>query len=254
MSRFSFLLTLTLVAVGVFSAVNMASSVSAAEARLMTYNIRNGRALTGSEIRLELPAGVIRKAAPDVVGIQELDFRTTRSGNRDIPAELGELVGFQVEFARAIDFQGGGYGIGTLSKTEPLRTYSVPLPGAEERRVLQVTEFADFVFFNTHFSLTEASRLESIAIIETERKKFTKPIFLCGDFNAVPDSAPMKELSKTWRMLSPVECTYPADEPRIPIDHFWTPCDVKNVEVLDARVICAPSESDHRPVFIHVRF
>ncbi len=254
MLRFSFFIPLVLVAVGVFSAVNMATLVSAAEARLMTYNIRNGRALTGSEIRLELPAGVIRKAAPDVVGIQELDFRTTRSGNRDIPAELGELVGFQAEFARAIDFQGGGYGIGTLSKTEPLRTYSVPLPGAEERRVLQVVEFTDFVFFNTHFSLTEASRMESIAIIETERKKFTKPIFLCGDFNAVPDSAPMKELSKTWRMLSPVENTYPADEPNILIDHFWTPRDVENVEVLDARVICAPSESDHRPVFIHVRF
>ena len=221
---------------------------------ILTFNIRNGRCLSGSEVKLDVPAAVIRDVKPDVAGIQELDFNTKRSGQRDIPAELGKLTQMTAYFASAIDFDGGNYGIGVLSRL-PARVRSVPLPGEEERRVLQIAEFDDFVLFNTHFSLTPQSRLESIPEIERERQKlmnqkdFTKPIFLCGDFNALPDSETIRELQKTWKILTPDASTFPADAPNIRIDYVMTPIGTP-VQVLEAFVVPALQASDHRPVCV----
>ncbi len=229
------------------------SFAMAEELLILSYNVRNGRGLKAPDVDLERPAGVIRDLAPDIAGIQELDQNSVRCGKRDIPQELGKAVGMKAFFAPAIDFQGGKYGVATLAKTEPLRTYRVPLPGKEERRVLQVSEFETFVFFNTHLSLTEADRMESASIIEEEAKKFTKPVFLCGDFNAMPDSNVMQTFFKSWERLSPDAFTFPANEPRIQIDYILVPKG-NRVEVLDAKVLHAPSESDHCPVYVKVRF
>ncbi|MBE6426073.1 MAG: hypothetical protein E7029_08835 [Planctomycetaceae bacterium] len=230
-----------------------ASFAMAEELLILSYNVRNGRGLNAPDVDLERPAGVIRTLSPDIAGIQELDQNSVRCGNRDIPQELGKTVGMKAFFAPAIDFQGGKYGIATLAKTEPLRTYSVPLPGKEERRVLQVSEFETFVFFNTHLSLTEADRMTSAALIDAESQKFTKPVFLCGDFNAMPDSKVMQAFFKNWDRLSLDACTFPANAPRIQIDYILVPKGHR-IDVLDAKVLHAPTESDHCPIYVKVKF
>ena len=64
-------------------------------------------------------AEVILQSAPDVVAVQEIDSVTERSGKVDVLSELGNKVGMHALFASAIDFQGGKYGIGILSKKTP---------------------------------------------------------------------------------------------------------------------------------------
>ena len=236
--------------------VFLCADLSAAELKIMSYNIRNGKLLTGTQIVLEEPAKIVLGVDPDIAGIQEMDWHATRSDQRDIPAEFGELCKMKSYFAPAIDFQGGKYGVGTLTKAEPLRAYNIPLPGKEEQRTLQVLEFENYVFFCTHFSLTAASQAESVPIINAEAKKFTgKPIFIVGDFNAYPNSTTIQEMQKTWRILTPDEYTFPASDPTIRIDYVMTWKETgANVEVLEGEVVDAPSQSDHRPIFVKVKF
>ena len=73
--------------------------------RLMSFNVRMG---CGHDNPFVLPKGslghlpqcadVIRREAPDVVGIQEIDRRTTRAGGMDQTAELARLCGMEGSF------------------------------------------------------------------------------------------------------------------------------------------------------------
>ena len=103
--------------------------------KLMSYNIRNGIGIDNIQ-DIGRIARVILREAPDLVALQELDSATLRVDGRYIPGELGRMTGMHATFGRAIGFAGGSYGIGLLSRTEPLAVRSIPLPGREEARVL----------------------------------------------------------------------------------------------------------------------
>lgn len=222
--------------------------------RVLSYNVQDCFSLgrKGGQ-RVAATAEAVRKAAPDVAGIQELDRKTTRSGGRDIAAELAEGAGMFLSYGPAIDFQGGKYGIGILSKKQQVRSYTVPLPGKEERRALEVAEFPGYVFFCTHFSLTEESQRASVPIVNAECAKFTKPVILVGDFNTEPTSDVIKEFEKSWRRVSADAPTFPADNPKIRIDHIFVHSSVP-VRADAAAVLDEPSVSDHRPTFVTLTF
>ena len=123
--------------------------------KLMSYNIRNGIGIDNIQ-DIGRIARVILREAPDLVALQELDSATLRVDGRYIPGELGRMTGMHATFGRAIGFAGGSYGIGLLSRTEPLAVRSIPLPGREEARVLLMAEFPDYTVCITHLSLTPA--------------------------------------------------------------------------------------------------
>ena len=66
-------------------------------------------------------ANVINNARPHIVAIQELDSMTARSNRTDVLKELAERTQLHPCFAPAIDYDGGKYGIGILSKETPFR-------------------------------------------------------------------------------------------------------------------------------------
>ena len=67
-------------------------AVGAETLRIMSYNIRNGR---GMDNKVDYPriAEVIQKNAPDVVALQELDCRTSRSQGVDVLSEIATILG-----------------------------------------------------------------------------------------------------------------------------------------------------------------
>ena len=81
--------------------------------RALTYNIHHGE---GTDGRLDLSrlAAIISSAAPDLVALQEVDLGTARAGGVDQLAELGRLTGMHPVFGKAMDYQGGAYGVGVL--------------------------------------------------------------------------------------------------------------------------------------------
>lgn len=112
-------------------------------------------------------ANVINNASPDVVAIQEVDSMTRRSGQKYVLGEIAERTQMHACFAPAIEFEGGKYGIGLLTKQVPLRLQTIPLPGREEARTLILAEFEDYIYCCTHLSLAEEDRMKSLEIVKS---------------------------------------------------------------------------------------
>ncbi len=222
--------------------------------RFMTYNIRVGKGM--DQVKdLERIAAVIIRERPDVVALQEVDSVTSRTGGVDQIRELGRMTGMYGVFAAALEFGGGKYGVGILSREEPLSIKSVPLPGREEPRVLLIAEFRNYVAMSTHFSLTEEDRVASAEILNREAMLFDKPLLLGGDFNAEPQSEPVRVLGITFTLLSDdTQPTFPADEPKVCIDYvFAKRSESYSFKVLNSTVIPESIASDHRPVSLSLR-
>ena len=223
--------------------------------KLMTYNVRHGNGLD-NVIDCERIANIIRKSGAQFVGVQELDSVTQRSNQRDILKELALESRLYPTFGKAIDFGGGGYGIGILSAEKPLEVHRIPLPGREEARLLLVAEFSRFVLANVHLSLTPEDAEASLPIILKEAQRWDKPFFLVGDWNTHPDGKFVKELSKSFKIISKTkQGTYPAPKPTECIDYIALyQADKQPIVNLASKVVEDTIASDHRPVINTVQF
>lgn len=220
----------------------------------MSYNIQNGKGMD-NVVDYRRIADVIVSLSPDVVALQELDSMTHRSHNVDVLARLASLTGMHAVFGASIHLSGGKYGIGVLSKEEPVSWKRIPLPGREEHRSLLVVEFEDYIFCCTHFSLHEHDRLASVHIIERTVADFDKPVILAGDLNATPDSPVIEAFRRNWVILTDTgQPTFPADKPDKTIDYIlgYT-AKGHTFTVLQTRTADEPIASDHRPVFVDTR-
>ncbi|GAA6258469.1 metallophosphoesterase [Bacteroides sp. f07] len=222
--------------------------------KLMTYNIKNANGMD-DVCDFQRVANVINNASPDVVAIQEVDSMTNRSGQKYVLGEIAERTQMHAYFAPAIDYDGGKYGIGLLTRQVPVRLQTIPLPGREEARALILAEFEDYIYCCTHMSLTEEDRMESLKIVKSFTIPYKKPLFLAGDMNAEPESDFIKELQKDFQILSnPKQHTYPAPEPKETIDYIATlKSNVNGFALISAQVLHEPMASDHRPILVELR-
>ena len=222
--------------------------------RILTYNVRAGHDLANAPA-LERQAAAIRALAPDVVALQEVDRATERSGGVDQAAALGAATGLHASFARAIDFAGGEYGVALLSRRAPAAVRAVPLPSPhDEDRALLVADFGSFVFAVTHLSLHDGDRLASVDRILAEILPSPRPVFIAGDWNALPESDTLRRIGRGFVLLSdPRAMTFPAGAPDRCIDYVAVDRDHFGAfRGAAARVVDEPSASDHRPVLVEV--
>ena len=218
--------------------------------KFMSYNIRNGRGADDVQ-DLGRIAEVIGRVAPDVVALQEVDSVTGRMNGRFIPEELGRMTGMHARFCRAIDYDGGGYGIGLLSRAEPLSVRRIPLPGREESRVLFVAEFPDYVVCVTHLSLTPEDQRASLPIIRTVTDTCRKPVLLAGDFNMKVAKTVLDGLGGTFRPLSDTtQMTFPSGKPSIRIDYLLGRGLPESAVVTERQVDTSTVASDHCPLWV----
>ena len=222
--------------------------------RLMTYNIKNATGMDGV-CDFQRIANVINNASPDVVAVQEVDSVTNRSNQKYVLGEIAERTQMYACFAPAIDYDGGKYGIGLLSKKAPVHLQTIALPGREEARALILAEFEDYIYCCTHLSLTEEDRMKSLEILKTFAASYKKPLFLAGDMNAEPESDFIKELQKEFRILSnPRQHTFPAPAPKETIDYVAAfKQNDKGFAVVSSEVVNEPVASDHRPIVVELR-
>jgi len=250
----SLFLTLVPAPGGAFSQNITESDQAKDEIVLMTYNVRNCRGLDNTT-DYQRVADIISRINPEVVALQELDSATQRSGKIIVLSELALRTRLHPAFGASINYQGGKYGIGILSKEKPIRWKSVPLPGREEKRSLLIVEFKGFIFCSTHFSLNEEDRLKSVEIINSLFNAYKKPVFLAGDLNAAPESDVIKTLELHWLILNnTADLTIPADNPKRCIDYILTLSNSRySFTVEQSTVEDEPVASDHLPVWIRVR-
>lgn len=220
---------------------------------IATYNIHNAIGGTDRKTDYDRIVSTITGMHPDFVAIQEADSATTRSRGKDVMRELAQRTGMNSLFAPAIEYGGGRYGIGILSRETPLSVTRIPLPGREEARMLLIAEYSRCYFACTHLSLTEADRETSARILARAaalRTRKDKPFIIAGDWNMTPDSHTLDIITRDFTLLNETTAnTFPADRPDSCIDYIAVADDCADcVSVLHTEVINEPAASDHRPV------
>lgn len=219
--------------------------------RAMCYNIHN---CTGNDDLYDEQriADVINAANVEAVAVQEVDSLTTRHPV-DIMKNLGEKTGMYPTFGAAIDYKGGKYGVGVLTKQKPISYYTVPLPCSDEPRVLLIVELDNYYFCCSHFSLKAEYRTEAVSIITEEAKKLNKPMILAGDFNAQRSESSIQTLAEHFEIFEKQgpKNTFPAGTPNREIDYFCLYKDRGAMAVVnESYVVPETVASDHRPIII----
>jgi len=228
--------------------------------RVVTYNIHHGEGTDG-RIDLERIAALLSGMQPDIVALQEVDRNTTRSGRVDQFATLERLTGMTGAFGKAMDFDGGSYGVAVLSRLPLLHATSRPLPGASDREprtdltvdVEMRPGLPTLQFSSTHLDQGRdiASRLAQARFLNTVvAPGDDQPAILAGDLNCQPDSAVVGVLHQVWEdMFTAPETLGPQGVPRRRVDHvFARPASMWHTE--DAQVVDDRIASDHRPVIV----
>lgn len=247
---------------------------------IMTYNIRHGKGMD-SKVDLKRIADEIATIEADIVALQEVDYKTDRSGNIDTPTEIANLTGkgYKSFFGAAFEYDGGQFGNALLSKTMPIAMTVIPLEGKDEPRSMLIAEFVNCYVAVTHLSLDEESRLNSVykineviesilkgKYVEDGQKIFSgskKLFFLVGDFNMVPESSESFVIQKNFHWISKSDnSTFPSDNPDKILDYIFLYKN-KSAETLFKDVNAGKKgfvsyvqpekmASDHRPVILHI--
>lgn len=224
--------------------------------KFMTFNIYHGATMKG-DFNLDVIAKVINDANPDFVAMQEVDFKTNRAKKYDLVTELAIRTKMSGLFAKSMDFDGGEYGEGILSKHSFVSSRNVNLPytkGNEPKNAVEVVSVLPskdtIAFIGTHLDYKddETDRINQVKKINEVFIKNKYPTILAGDLNSLPESNPMKILLEKWGTSydakNPLK-TWPSDKPEKTIDYImFSP--KKRWKVISKEVIDNAVASDHR--------
>ncbi len=223
--------------------------------RAMTFNIQSG--LHG----LDRVAEVIRKAAPDIVALQEVDRGTHRANGLDQARELAKRTGLEhsAHFATT-RMAGGDYGVALVSRF-PIRStrfFTLPTPRRLEPRgvahaVLDMDghEISVYVTHLSHQPRRSPLRFDQARFIARLVQEDPRPILLMGDLNDTPDSPALLHLKRRLadafadKGRGPAE-TYPLPFllPDLRLDYVLSSPELAPRDVYVLREVA----SDHYPV------
>jgi len=224
--------------------------------RVMTFNIFHGATMKG-DFDLDHIASVITNARADLVALQEVDVRTGRVGDRDLSLELARRTGLFPLFARAMEYDGGEYGIAVLSRFSIRSSTAIALPRTEDNEpraalhvIVDLPDGQALGFVATH--LDNASQEDRVAQAHAINDAFATgdlPMLLAGDFNATPDSEPLRIFKAHWTPVDGLDAppTYPSNAPEVKIDYVcFRPANRWLVQSVEVKA--DPVASDHFPL------
>ena len=210
--------------------------------RLLSANIQAGSSTRGYGDYVArswshvLPAGNKRGALDtiaelagrhDIVGLQEADPGSLRSGFTNQTHYLAERAGFAYWSHQPNRSVAGvaSSANGLLSKLEPRLVEDHPLPGRVKGRGVLTATFGDgrdaLTVAVAHLSLGSQSRRSQIDFIADILAGLPHAV-LMGDFNCDPEQPEMQQLYRKTRLQPPDRCvpTFPSWRPQRAIDHM----------------------------------
>jgi endonuclease/exonuclease/phosphatase family metal-dependent hydrolase len=239
--------------------------------RVIVYNMHAGKDAGGVD-NLEGIVALIRETRADLILLQEVDQGTRRSGVVDQPAVLAARSSFHVAFGSALDYDGGKYGVATLSRW-PIAfdtLYRLPVDPPQERaggsreprgllRADITSPYGTIAVFNTHIDASredtwrqqEARVIVSTVVVARQSRPL---VLLGGDMNSTPESAVQQIVREPGLRDAFAECgrgaglTYPSDSAVKRIDYLYLSGAMQctRAEVPATRV------SDHLPLVVTV--
>lgn len=253
---------------GVLIAVSVAAALPASEARradraapvvvrVLTYNIHHGEGLDG---RIDLPrlAAIIASASADLIALQEVDRGTRRASGVDQLGELGRLTGMSTAFGKAMDYQGGEYGVAVLTRRPMRRVTNRRLPGSpdrEPRTALTVDVDPRGVGPRIQFTTTHLDQRRDLMdqVAQASVLAGAWPVdaagILAGDFNTRPDTLTMQILARRWTDTFADPPPDPLGRPRRRVDYVMVQ-PATAWRTIESRYLDAPLASDHQPVLV----
>lgn len=239
--------------------------------RLLSYNVQTGIA-TGSFssylthswkhifphgeriANLNDIASLIRNY--DVVGLQEVDAGSLRSGFINQTEYLALKAGFPVWHDRTNRSLGklAQHSMGILSRYQAETVTNHKLPGLIPGRGVMILSFGKgknvLTLVMMHMALGRRARKRQFEFISVLVEDCPN-VILMGDFNCEPDSEEMRWLTSNTKLSVPVEGlnTFPSWNPLRQLDHFLvTPSiEIEAIEVLNYPL------SDHLPISMTIR-
>ncbi|MFT4534888.1 MAG: endonuclease/exonuclease/phosphatase family metal-dependent hydrolase [Saprospiraceae bacterium] len=245
-----------------FIACNQSKSI---DLKVMSFNIRHGVGMDNI-LDLSRSAKVIKATGPDLCGLQEVDNFCSRSdsvGQTEFLAKYGSMEG---TFGKFMNYQGGEYGMATLSSKRLLSTKILNLPdGKHEPRIsivhsVELVKGAIISFANVHFDWIEGeegdnNRLAQAKTLVAYIDSLNLPAIIIGDFNCTPDSRTMeyfKHQGFVFAEKGSDNLSFQGKE-RGEIDHLiyrntkYLQFNVKAFDLLDQPIV-----SDHRPLVVNL--
>ncbi|MCS4504227.1 hypothetical protein KBTX_00450 [wastewater metagenome] len=191
----------------------------------------------------------------DIVGLQEIDAGSLRSGFVNQTGFLAEAAGFPYWHFQTNRRIGriARHSNGVLSRFRPLEVRAHKLPGMIPGRGALILRFGgpgeslDVVLL--HLALGRRARLRQLAYI-AELVNRNRHTIVMGDLNCLSDSPELQLLCGHTDLREPLHDlpTYPSWRPRRNIDHILVSSSLKvrSAEVLDYPL------SDHLPITMEV--
>jgi endonuclease/exonuclease/phosphatase family metal-dependent hydrolase len=263
---FAFIL-LSTTSCGLFKEKTKISDQSAArELKVMSYNIHIGNPPSKPGlIDMESIVKAIKAENPDLVALQEVDVNTVRSGKVNQAETIARSLGMNFFFAKAIDHDGGDYGVTILSKfpiSETKIHRLTTLKGTDgEPRVLATAKIhlknGKFIRFGaTHLDHLNKSVNREVQMEEINQValKETLPFIIAGDLNAVEESSVIKKFDEVFtRTCQSCNPTFPVVRPNRTIDFIAFRTGNK-FNILEHKVVQEHYASDHLPVIALLRY
>ena len=225
--------------------------------KVMTYNIIHGAMAPWDEL-----GKYISQYHPDVVMLQEIDINTHRKNeehlhDRNLIAELGYHTKMFSAFGKPINFSGGYYGLGLLSKYPLVKMERVLLPmlspNHEQRSLLMAVVELDngdqICVGCTHLDLHADARMAQVQHINKVMLAHNLPAIVAGDFNATPDEKEIKYGMSEWMPAMANDAfTFSSDKPEIKIDYVFA--HPRQAWQVKSAIVPPVQMSDHLPIVV----
>ena len=239
--------------------------------RLLSYNIQSGlttrtysqyvtrswKHLVPVPSRMNNLDGIARILADyDLVGLQEVDAGSLRSGFVNQVKYLADQSGFEYVFDQSNRKIGmiSQHGNAALSRVRPDAITEHKLPGLIPGRGVLEVRFGSgpdaLHVLILHMALGRRGRLQQIGFLAEQVRDY-RHVILMGDLNCDSDSSEMTVLLERAHLCEPAPglYTFPSWRPNRQLDHILVSSSitVERVEVLDCTF------SDHLPIAMAVR-
>jgi endonuclease/exonuclease/phosphatase family metal-dependent hydrolase len=241
------------------------------ELRLMTYNVHGCSGMDG-RVSPRRVSRVIRGQLPDIVALQEVDLGRRRSRAEDQAAIIARETGMHVVFCPTITRGDEHYGHALLSRypieiVKRARLPHDPTSWWQEPRsaVWARVDVAGQIInvITTHLGLGPHERVLQVQALLGEEWIGSipagEPVVVCGDFNALPGSAPyrltaakLRDVQAAGRDHRPLG-TFSSMQPLVRLDHIFTTAHFERQRVLVVRNDLTRVASDHLPLVADVR-
>ncbi|MGZ3216585.1 endonuclease/exonuclease/phosphatase family protein [Paracoccus sp. T5] len=222
--------------------------------KLASYNLHKCRGVTGPHAP-ERNLAVIRALDPDIIALQEVDFRygvrPEALPRKLIQSETGLVP---ARLTGTTDSSLGWHGQTILMRphlAEIAVLRRLPLPGLEPRGAVAL-RLPGLTVIGVHLGLARSSRRAQLARITAQAARISEDhIVMMGDFNEWRDDRGLESLAG-FRIIAPGP-SYPAPLPQLRLDRMAMS---RNLDLIETGVFNTPEArdaSDHLPIWARIK-